>query len=256
MTRHEQIRPHVRWLRVLVLVLLLAGLASAVALLPFAGDGMRAALVRIRDDSAHLTLPSDDDFRAIILAIAAAARYEGGLLPAPESVGGAAPVGRMPVLLSDASLIVCPGKRQTFGGPDSVQVVTNDCPSILDDEILAESGTAAQIPQHMRVQLAQANRVPVAVPVLDQWLVRTVSDASIHAAIGDGGRTWPGFYTQFPGTAGYILVSRPVLTPDRAWAAIAVEYYCGGLCGYGSVYLLMRDDMGWKVVASETLWVS
>lgn len=240
----------------LVLVLLIAGLASAVALLPFAGAGMRAAIVRIRDDSTNLTLPSDDDFRAIILAIAAAARYEGGVLPAPESVGGVAPVGRMPVLLSGASLIVCPGKRRAFGGPDSVQVVTSGCSSILDDEILAGSGTAAQISQHMRVQLAQANRTPVAVPVLDQWLVRTVPDVSIHAAIGDGGRAWPGFYTQFPGTAGYIMVSRPVLTSDRAWATIAVEYYCGGLCGYGSVYLLMRDDTGWKVVDSETLWVS
>lgn len=246
-----QALPHVRWIRVLVLASAFAGLASAVALLPFARDSARSIIASMCRDSVEPTLASNDDFAAIVLAIVSASRDLGAVPPPPDAMGRVARNGRRPVLLSDASIIICPGKPQLFG-----QVVISECPSILNDELLNWSGADPRISQDMRMQLARANRAPVAVPALERWLVRTVTDESIQAATAAGGRDWPDFYATFPDTAGYIRVSQPVLTPDRAWAAIAVEYHCGNLCGYGGVYLLMRDQMGWKVVLSDGLWVS
>lgn len=251
-----QTTPKVRWHRVTTSALILVALVVAVALLPFARDGLRTLIADMCVDSDGPVLPSDDDFAAIVLAIVAEGRHEFGTPRAPEAVGAADRVGRAPVLLSDASITVCIGKRQTSGDPDSVQVVTSDCRSVLDDAILTWSGADLRISRDLRMQLARANREPVAVPVLEWPLVRTESEAAIDAAIGDGGRAWPGFYTQFPETAGYIRVSRPVLSPDRMWAAIALEHHCGGLCGFGAIYLLMRDATGWVVVLSDGLWVS
>lgn len=240
----------------LVLASAFAGLVSGIALLPFARDSAQSIIAEMCREPVDTVLASDDDFAAIVLTIVSAAPYVGGAPAPPDAMGRVARFGRSPVLLSDASIIICPGKRQTFGDPDSVQVVTSDCPSILDDEMLTWPGADPRISLEMRMQLARANRAPVAVPALDQWLVRTVSDESIQAVTTAGGRYWSDFHAKFPDTAGYIGVSQPVLTPDRAWAAIAVEYHCGSLCGYGVVYLLMRNDNGWTVVLSDGLWVS
>lgn len=187
-----------------MLASVLVGLAVAFALLPFARDGVRSIIAGTCNSATDPVIPTDDDFAAIILAVVTNTWYSGGAPPA-DAVDSVARTGRKPVLLSDSSITICPGKRQVIG-----QVIVSDCPSILDDEMLTWSGADPRISLDMRMQLAQANRAPVAVPALDQWLVRTMSDESIHAAIDNDDRFWSEFYAQFPDTAGFIRVSRPV----------------------------------------------
>ena len=39
-------------------------------------------------------------------------------------------------------------------------------------------------------------------------------------------------------------------------ATIYVELYCGSLCAQGTLYLLRRDEKGWRLVEEMMLWVS
>jgi hypothetical protein len=73
----------------------------------------------------------------------------------------------------------------------------------------------------------------------------------------EGRGLWPPFYQAFPQTAGYVRASLPVLSEDGTWAAVVIEHYCGGLCGTGLIYLLMRTPEGvWQVVVGDELWIA
>jgi hypothetical protein len=49
--------------------------------------------------------------------------------------------------------------------------------------------------------------------------------------------------------------SSPIVAPDGK-AAVMVEFYCGGLCGGGSIFILEKKSGAWKVIDTIDLWMS
>lgn len=96
----------------------------------------------------------------------------------------------------------------------------------------------------------RADRFAARLPVR---LVSRTSLDSIFRAKGDG---WRRFYTRFPGSSGTISLSRVGFSADGTVAVLTVDHVCGFLCGEGHVVRLERRDGRWRVVDSQTTWVS
>ena len=56
-------------------------------------------------------------------------------------------------------------------------------------------------------------------------------------------------------TAGVVRFSAPGYSTD-GYGLVYGSYICGGLCGYGWLFLLKQEEGSWRVLASEVLWVS
>ncbi len=95
------------------------------------------------------------------------------------------------------------------------------------------------------------DRIRLQVPVV------FISDEEIRE-IFEGGKPlwWDEFYHRYPGSRGFVELSRVGFDPYRRQALVYAGWSCGGLCGQGNMIVLEKRDTGWKVVSKETLWVS
>ena len=71
---------------------------------------------------------------------------------------------------------------------------------------------------------------------------------------GVGG--WEEFYKRFPGSGGFVGISRAGFNPEMNQALVYVEHGCGGLCGTGHYLLLEKNDGKWKVAKKFMAWIS
>lgn len=72
--------------------------------------------------------------------------------------------------------------------------------------------------------------------------------------VGDG---WGKFYKKYPGSGGFLTFSRVGFNADKTQALVYHAYSCGGLCGGGTYYLLIKKNSVWVVKGSiGPAWVS
>jgi hypothetical protein len=212
---------------------------------PWAKAQLRALVV----ESPVPRVAGEADTVAIIPAVLEHEQFEGAP-PSPEDFIAQGSVRRrLPVLVSDQALVMCAGS--------ALEADAAECPTMLSDEALTWSGADYRIPRALRLALSEANRQPGKIPEITGPHAQFTAQASIDAVFAEEGRWWPEFYRAYPQTAGYIRASLPVLSADGTWAVLVVEHYCGGLCGRGLIYLLMRTPEGaWRVAVSDGLWIS
>jgi len=67
---------------------------------------------------------------------------------------------------------------------------------------------------------------------------------------------WDEFYRQFPNSNGFIGLSRAGLNSGGNQALVYMEHGCGGLCGTGHYFLLVKNDRGWVVQKKVMSWIS
>jgi hypothetical protein len=70
------------------------------------------------------------------------------------------------------------------------------------------------------------------------------------------GAGWEQFYKQYPEAGGYWIFSRPGYNSSRTEALLDVSHWCGGLCGTGHLYFLVKQNGQWKVQNRLILWIS
>lgn len=110
------------------------------------------------------------------------------------------------------------------------------------------------VPLKLRQELQLANRNVASIPDPVLPTVHRVAASVVDALFKTGG--WKEFYERYPGTAGTLQASLPVLTEDRSQALIYVDQSCEGNCGTGFVHLLRRTENGWTQIGRWMLWIS
>jgi hypothetical protein len=189
------------------------------------------------------------DTVAIVHAVLEHAQFKGVPLSPEDDIAQGGIRRRLPVLVSDQTVVMCAG---SIWDADAAA-----CPSMLSVEALTVPGADFRIPRALRLALSAANRQSSSIPEVSGPYARFIAQASIDAVFEDGRGWWPEFYQAFPQTAGYVRASRPVLSEDGTWAVVVVEHYCGGTCGSGLIFLLMRTPEGaWQVVVGDELWIA
>lgn len=51
-------------------------------------------------------------------------------------------------------------------------------------------------------------------------------------------------------------ISIPILSKDKQTAYVELSYFCGALCGNGSILILKKNDGKWKIVEDIFTWIS
>ena len=109
-------------------------------------------------------------------------------------------------------------------------------------------------PIKFRRELVAANAAPVELVAHGIPGTRVEASGEIKSVFENG--FWEDFYERYPGTAGFVRVSRPVLSADRERALLYLSHHCGGVCGSGHVLLLVRSGAQWRVEIDERIWIS
>jgi len=73
-----------------------------------------------------------------------------------------------------------------------------------------------------------------------------LSALSVRIKAEAGNEAWPNIWS----------VSEVHHTKNGKYAILFVNSHCGGLCGWGGVYLFENKDKDWDLIGSNTIWVS
>ncbi len=187
------------------------------------------------------TTPSTQDM--ILIWTAIVDQPYPGLPSPPKDKDAHAATKRKPVVLLDRSTQTCAGTR-----------AQQPCASSLNQELLSGSAVDTLVSKQAREALILANASSVTVRLPDGDYVRGAPTAAVDALLADF--NWAAFYKTFPGTAGYLQLSVPVLIDGGSHALVYAEQRCDGLCGTGTLYLLSRAGNRWKITNGLVLWVS
>ncbi len=64
------------------------------------------------------------------------------------------------------------------------------------------------------------------------------------------------FHRLYPNCQGFMTLSRIGFNPSKTQALLYVGNLCGGLCGSGQFFLLVKEGNSWKIQYVATKWVS
>lgn len=64
------------------------------------------------------------------------------------------------------------------------------------------------------------------------------------------------FKNEYPEARGILRLSYSAIDIDSQTAIVYVGFFCGPLCGGGSIYVLAKLKDGWRVVNEKNVWVS
>jgi hypothetical protein len=67
---------------------------------------------------------------------------------------------------------------------------------------------------------------------------------------------WTRFQDRYPEASGVVIFSRVGFGANEDEALVLMGYRCGDLCGAGGLYLLSREEGGWKIQEALMVWMS
>lgn len=228
-----------RWSRIAISSVLFALLAAAVVLAIPVAHWVKASR-RAEEDRPNPLVATPKETREILVALVEHAQFVGIPPPPPEPGEEAPPERRRMLLLSDQS--VC------FAQDPAHLCSTEIAERFTDTEL------STLAPLKLRQELVVANRTRHQLHVSGIGNTKVIASSEIQRLFKNG--WWEDFYRSHPGTAGYVEISQPVLSPNRDKALVYLAHHCDGLCGTGTVYLLARQAAAWHVVKEEMLWIS
>ncbi len=226
-----------RWSRVVKLSMAMATLAAVLVGAIPAWHWLEAQ----RQERAQRPDPvvaSPDETRDILSAAITALELKG--LPPPPGLGDFPDSNRNKVLLI-ADQSVC------FDSTSE-----SDCSHRGETLLYPELEGVA--PLKLRRELVFANNASVFLLVAGIPGTEVAESEEIRLIFESG--EWDDFYKRFPDTAGFVRISQPVLSKDREKGLLYVSHHCGGLCGSGTVLLLVRNGASWSVEKHEQIWIS
>jgi hypothetical protein len=81
-----------------------------------------------------------------------------------------------------------------------------------------------------------------------------IDSTQLHSLFKNG--SWPAFYRRFPGSSGFLGLSRVGFSGDGKQALLYVSNKCGELCG-GGMYVVMERRGGRRVIEKVIqMWIS
>jgi hypothetical protein len=155
------------------------------------------------------------------------------------------------IVLIDSSIAFC-GQRASPG----VDKLACANPPEMEEGYITSDYVEPQLPKKLRQELVAANRKPFVTQDPHSSNVIYRPRAIIHKLFPPSSYGWDQFHALFPHSYGFVEVSRAVLSEDGTHALIYVEHHCGGLCGAGVLYYMVRTGNTWRIAISSQTWIS
>lgn len=67
---------------------------------------------------------------------------------------------------------------------------------------------------------------------------------------------WTDYYKKYPGSQGFLVLSRIGFSADRGQALFYASNSCGGKCGTGTYVVMQRAGREWKLMKEILMWIS
>lgn len=93
-------------------------------------------------------------------------------------------------------------------------------------------------------------------PRLQLSLPYEVVDKSEIDAILRNDGWWTDYYKKYPGSQGFLTVSRVGFSADGKEAMFYSTNFCGGLCGEGTYVVMEKVGATWRIAKEIMMWVS
>lgn len=228
-----------QWTRIAKLSAVLAVLAT-VAIVALPTLHWVKAELRSRAERPDPVIATPEETRAILGVVLERMKFVGVPPPPPKLGEPPRPEPKRILILADQSL--CFGEASKPG-----------CESESTERLLIPE-LDPLAPRRFRAELAAANQAPRQLTLSGIPSTKVVRSSEIQQIFASG--WWDDFYKKYPGSSGYARISQPVLTKDRQQALIYVTHHCDGLCGTGTIHLLVRSGSSWRIVKEEMLWIS
>ena len=157
-----------------------------------------------------------------------------------KSVSNIVIVDRVQSDRDDAGLEDADGKALSW--EEIVKYLHKNLPQ-LEDATLKSFRDACSQPATFRRNF----RLPVPYQLVDKATIDTI----LHQP-----GWWTDYYTKYPGSQGFIELSRVGFAPDGRQAVFYAANYCGGTCGTGTYVVMRKLNSSWRVANEVLMWVS
>ncbi len=118
----------------------------------------------------------------------------------------------------------------------------SEAPTLQRETILSFRGVRPQsVPLHPSFQL------PVSYQLVDM--------KGIDAIFENKG-WWTDYYKKYPGSQGFLVLSRIGFSADRSQALFYASNSCGGKCGTGTYIVMQTAGRGWRLMKEILIWIS
>jgi hypothetical protein len=67
---------------------------------------------------------------------------------------------------------------------------------------------------------------------------------------------WTDYYKKYPGSQGYLVLSKVGFSADGSQALFYAENRCGGKCATGTYVVMQKSGTSWKLMKEIVIWVS
>jgi hypothetical protein len=78
----------------------------------------------------------------------------------------------------------------------------------------------------------------------------------LYLKIFENNGWWTDYYKKYPGSQGYLVLSKIGFSADGNQALFYATNSCGGKCGTETYVVMQRSDTGWKLVKEILIGVS
>lgn len=182
-------------------------------------------------------------------------RFEGVPSPPPEPGESFEPQPLRPLLVAVEAMQFCLEERAPASlGADCGKTMLLPSDSIRSKTFDLDFQPSPELPADFRSALVAANSKEQRLPLPQVERAIATTETELQQSLGNG--PWYDFYARYPDTAGVLRLTRAVVSNDGRSALIYTEHRCGGLCGSGYLFRLIRTDGQWRVENAFMLWIS
>lgn len=156
------------------------------------------------------------------------------------------------IVLGDHTLMAYPPIMMAmtqFGGSEDAKKIRES----------ANKETLQDYEQRNKTPVALAPKFTLKVPLV---LMSAAERDRVFMLTGEGEKKvaspkgMDAFQKLYPKSPGFMNISRIGFNSDRTQAFLYVGFVCGGLCGEGHIFLLVKDNDVWKIQHAAMTWVS
>ena len=134
-------------------------------------------------------------------------------------------------------------------GYNSVSIMDNEFQWFIDENYLKIDDSSA-----MMTQARNQSNLKFDNSKIKMKLIKKENVDTLYNTFGKS-EFWEKLYTMI-NSYSVIFISKPLFNTSATIVYFQIDYFCGGLCGYGTIYLFEKRNNEWQIIYQMESWIS
>jgi len=134
-------------------------------------------------------------------------------------------------------------------GYNSVSIMDNEFKWFIDEKYLNIDDSSAMMTQARDLSKLIFDTSKINMKLIKKEIIDTVYDKSGKSNFWEKLNTVINSYN-------VIFISKPLFNVKATKVYFQIDYFCGGLCGYGMIYLCEKRNNKWQIIYKVESWIS